>query len=74
MLYLDIQKGKEKKNTEEFQKDIGETETCIKIITKVTKGCGNLSSINTIFDIWFIVVKKDEEYSAEGVDICVHAC
>ena len=43
MLYLEIQKGKEAIKESDFQQDIGETDACMNISTKATKGCGQLS-------------------------------
>ena len=40
MLHLDIQKGNEDMKTFEFQKYLGGTAVCMKIIAIATKGCG----------------------------------
>ena len=54
MLYLEIQKGKDMKKIAQFQKYIGGTVAYMKIIIRVTNGCGQLSSNNTLFsDLWF---------------------
>ena len=58
MLHLDIQKGKEKMKTSKFQKDIGDTTTCMKRLDIATKGCDQLTSNDTYFaEIWFSSVK-----------------
>ena len=42
----------------DFQQKIGGTSTCMKIIMKATKGCGQLSSKDTFFaGSWFSGVK-----------------
>ena len=62
MLHLEIQKGKEVMKTSKFQKDLGGTTACIKILAIATKGCGQLTSNDTYFsDIWFSSVKTTEE-------------
>ena len=68
MLHLEIQKWKEATKTSNFQKNLGGTAACMKIITMATKGCCQLTSNYTYFtDIWFIGVKTDDEAMAEGV-------
>ena len=42
ILYLNIQKGKEAMNTEEFQQNIGGTASCNERPMMATKGCGQL--------------------------------
>ena len=40
-------------------------------IMKANKGCGKLSSNDTLFyDIWFSGVIKSEDIYSEGVDYC----
>ena len=58
-------------NIPEFQQNIGETAECIKGINNSGKGCGQLSSNDTLFsDSLFRGVKKLEEKNAEGVYYC----
>ena len=48
------------------------TAACTKITIKDTKGCGHLSSNDTLFDdSWFNRVKTSDEANAEIVDDCV---
>ena len=69
ILYLDIQKGKEAMKTTKFQKDLGGTTACMKILAISTKGCGQLTSNDTYFaDSWFSFVKTSGEMAATGVD------
>ena len=71
MLYLEIKFWEEAMKTLEFQQEIGGTASCMKIIMKATKGCGELSSNNTYSsDRFFSGLKTAEESSAEGVDYC----
>ena len=68
MLYLEIQKLKEAMNSLGFQQQIGGTDDCMKRIKKAAKGCGHLSSNDTLFDdSWFSGMKIAEEAMAEGV-------
>ena len=56
---------------EEFNKDIGGLTYFMKVITKDTKMCFQLSSNSTLFsDISFSGVNTVEGASAEGVDYC----
>ena len=58
MLYLEIQNGKEATKTGKFQQDIGGNAASTKIIIRIKKGCGKLSSNNTYYDdIWFSGLK-----------------
>ena len=69
MLYLEIQNGKEVSKASDFQQDIGSTADFTKIVMKATKGCGQLSSNNTLLVVsWFIRVKIEEEVNVERVD------
>ena len=43
MLHLDIQNGKEDMKTLEYQKEIGGTAACMKILAMATKGNGQLT-------------------------------
>ena len=62
MLYLNIQKGKEAMKTENFQQEIGGTESCTKRIIMAKKGCVQLISNDTYFyDKWFSGVKMAKE-------------
>ena len=71
MLYLEIQKGKEAMKTSKFQKDIGGTTACMKILDIATKGCGQMTSNDTYFsDRWFGSIKTAEEMAAAGVNCC----
>ena len=71
MLHLKIQKVKEAIKTSEFQKYLGGTNACIKILAISHKGCGQLASNVTYFaDIRFSSVKTAEETIAPGVDYC----
>ena len=47
MLHLDIQNGQEAMKTLEFQKYLGGTSMCMKIIAMDTKGCVQLTSNDT---------------------------
>ena len=49
MLYLEIQKGKEAMKTSEFQKYLGGTTACMRILAMATKWCGQLISNDTYF-------------------------
>ena len=69
MLHLDIQKGEEAMKASEFQKYLGGTTACMKILAMDTKGCGQLTSNDTYFDdICFSYVKTAEEVMAVGVN------
>ena len=69
MLHLEIQKGEEAMKTSEFEKYLGVTDACMKILSINTKGCGQLTSNDTYFaDSWFSYVKAAEEEMAVGVD------
>ena len=58
MLYLEIQNKKEVIKKLEFQQVIGGTDAWMNRIMKANKGCGKLSSNDTLFyDIWFSGVK-----------------
>ena len=71
MLYLEIQKLKEAMNSLGFQQHIGGTYYCMKRITKAAKGCGHMSSNDTLFaDSWVSGMKIAEEAMAEGVYYC----
>ena len=71
MLHLEIQKGKEDMKTSKFQKDIGGTAACMKILDIDNKGCGQLTSNYTYFaDSWFRSVKTSEDMAAAGVNYC----
>ena len=55
MLFLDTQKVNTDITSLDLQQDIRGKDVCVKIIMKTTKGCGKLSSNNTLFaDSWFI--------------------
>ena len=70
-LRLEIQKGKEAMNTSEFQKDIGGTTACMKILDIDNNGCVQITSKDTYFaDSWFSSVKTSEEAMAAGVNYC----
>ena len=57
--------------TSGFQQQIVGAASCMTIIMKYTKGCGQLSSNYTFFaDIWFSGLKTAEEENSEGVDYC----
>ena len=57
--------------TSDFQRDIIDTDVCMKITMKATKGCVQLSSNEQLFaDIWFKGIKTDEEENADRVDYC----
>ena len=69
MLHLGIQKGKEAMETLEFQKYLGGTAVCMKILSVDTKGWVQLTSNETYFaDSWFSSVKTAEDEMAAGVN------
>ena len=71
MFYLEVQKGEEVMKTLDFQQDIGGMASCMNIIMKDTKRCGQLSSNITLFyDIWFSGFKTSKEVNVEEVDYC----
>ena len=62
MLHLYIQKGQGGTKISEFQKDLGGTSACMKILAMTNKGCGQLTSNATYFaDSYFSNVKTAEE-------------
>ena len=71
MLHLDILKGKDAMKTSIFQKKIGGTALCTKILMVATKWCGQLKPNDIYFsDSWFSGVKTYDEAVALGVDYC----
>ena len=71
MLHLEIQKGEETMKTSNFQRFLGGTTACMKRLSIVTKGCGQLKSNDTYFsDSWFGSIKNADEMAAAGVDYC----
>ena len=71
ILHLDIQKGKEAMKTSKFQKYIGGSTICMKILDIANKGYGQLTSNYTYFaDSWFSSVKTSEDMVAAVVDYC----
>ena len=61
MLHLENQEGKEAMKMSEFQKYLGGTDASMKILSKATKGCIQLTPNDTYFaDSWFSFVKTSE--------------
>ena len=61
MLHLYIQKGKEATKTSKFQRILGGTTACMRILYIATKGCGQMTSNNTYFsNSYFSSVKTAE--------------
>ena len=55
----------------ELQKNLRETNACMKRIAMDTKGCVQLTSNDTHFsDSWFSGVETDQDAMAAGVDSC----
>ena len=69
MLYLETQKGKKDITALDLQQDIRGIDVWMEIIMKTNKGCGKLSSNNTLFsDSWFIRFIAADKSNAEVVD------
>ena len=71
MSYLEIQKGNYSMKISQFKQVIVGTTSCKKKRMKSTRGCGQLSSNDTLFlNIWFSGVKITEDENIDRVAYC----